>query len=146
MYVRTYVVAGDPVSCWCAPYLPVSYTPSVSLLQALATSESIHLTPSTTRLLLHEQNIIICTQLEHSLPFCQDNVIAFYNHTIVGSRFIANYYYFRAPAPESFCQIPFEPPLLNAQPGSECGVNGKHADLALLSQYIPYPTAVNVFT
>lgn len=62
-------------------------------------------------------------------PFRQDNIIGFYNHTIAGSRLIVNRYYFRAPAPESFCQIPFEPPLLNAEPGSECGVNG-FADFA----------------
>jgi len=60
-----------------------------------------------------------------SAPFRQDtNMIGFYNHTIVGSRLIFNRYYFREPAPESFCQIPFEPPRFNAVPGSKCGVNG----------------------
>jgi len=55
-------------------------------------------------------------------PFDQGSQIAFYNHTIDGSRLIFNRYYFTAPASQSFCQIPFQG--LNAPPGLECGVNG----------------------
>ena len=79
----------------------------------------------------------IAQNLYHSHPFRQGNMIGFYNHTIAGSRLIINRYYFRAPAPELFCQISFEPPLLNAVPGSECGVNGKHAGFVVLLQCIP---------
>jgi len=55
-------------------------------------------------------------------PFDQGSQLAFYNHTIDGSRMIINRYYFMAPASQSFCQIPFQG--LNAPPGLECGVNG----------------------
>mmetsp|Transcript_10291 Transcript_10291/g.13076 ORF Transcript_10291/g.13076 Transcript_10291/m.13076 type:complete len:474 (+) Transcript_10291:54-1475(+) len=61
----------------------------------------------------------------HSSPFDASRTIAFYNHTVDGSRLIVNRYYFKPPAPFGFCQIPFEPPAMNAQPGSTCGVNGQ---------------------
>ena len=57
-------------------------------------------------------------------PFDQRS-IAFYNHTVDGSRLIINRYYFRAPAPMEFCMVPFEPPLMNAPPGYTCGENGE---------------------
>jgi len=57
-------------------------------------------------------------------PFPSDSIIAFYNHTVDGSRLIANRYYFRAPAPPEFCAIPFPPPAMNAPPGVTCGENG----------------------
>ena len=60
-------------------------------------------------------------------PFRLDKTIAFYNHTVDGSRLIANRYYFIPPAEPEFCAMPFEPPEANAQPDSECGVNGKWA-------------------
>lgn len=61
----------------------------------------------------------------HSYPFDGSRTIGFYNHTADGSRLIVNRYYFKPPAPMGFCQIPFEPPAMNAQPGSTCGVNGQ---------------------
>ena len=57
-------------------------------------------------------------------PFDQQTV-AFYNHTVDGSRLIVNRYYFRKPAPMEFCMVPFEPPLMNAPPGYTCGENGE---------------------
>jgi hypothetical protein len=58
-------------------------------------------------------------------PFDQQPVIAFYNHTVDGSRLIINRYYFKAPAPMEFCMVPFQPPMMNAPPGVTCGENGK---------------------
>ncbi|KAL7490762.1 hypothetical protein ACHAWT_000294 [Skeletonema menzelii] len=63
--------------------------------------------------------------MTHNAPFGKSRTIGFYNHTVAGSRLIVNRYYFSPPAPFGFCQIPFEPPAMNAQPGSTCGVNGQ---------------------
>jgi len=60
----------------------------------------------------------------HNAPLRQDRTIGFYNHTVDGSRLIVNRYYFKPPADAAFCNIPFDSPAANAQPGSECGVNG----------------------
>ena len=67
---------------------------------------------------------IQCTCSSHSAPLRQDRTIGFYNHTVDGSRLIVNRYYFKPPADAAFCNIPFDSPAANAQPGSECGVNG----------------------
>jgi hypothetical protein len=50
-------------------------------------------------------------------PFDQQSTIAFYNHTVDGSRLIINRYYFKPPAPMEFCMVPFQPPMMNAPPG-----------------------------
>lgn len=60
----------------------------------------------------------------HDRPFRQDRIIGFYNHTVAGSRLIANRWYFKPPADAEFCNTPLAPTMANAQPGSECGVNG----------------------
>ena len=58
-------------------------------------------------------------------PFPSESIIAFYNHTVDGSRLIVNRYYFRAPSPQGFCMIPLPPPAMNAPPGVTCGENGE---------------------
>lgn len=65
--------------------------------------------------------------LTDASPFGQDKFVGFTNVTLVGSRLILNRYNFKPPAGPEFCAIPFAEPMLNARPGSECGVNG-HAD------------------
>ncbi|KAL7548956.1 hypothetical protein ACHAWF_014082, partial [Thalassiosira exigua] len=51
--------------------------------------------------------------------------VGFYNHTFLGSRFIANRYYFYKPAPQDLCDEPtVNAPLLNTEGGGTCGVNG----------------------
>eukprot|EP01083_Nonionella_stella_P030925 84750_1 len=70
----------------------------------------------------HLCTILAC--LEHTGSRLLKIELSHYNHTLDGSRLIANRYYFSPPAETEFCAMPFEPPEANAQPGSECGVNG----------------------
>lgn len=57
-------------------------------------------------------------------PYQMTPNLAFYNHTFLGSRFITNRYYIYKPAPQDFCDQPFEPPYVNVMGDGKCGVNG----------------------
>lgn len=58
------------------------------------------------------------------IPYDQKGRVAYYNHTFLGSRFIANRYYFLEPAPQAFCDQPLKPGFFNTIRGGTCGVNG----------------------
>lgn len=58
------------------------------------------------------------------LPYEWHKRVGFYNHTFSGSRFISDRYYINKPAPQDFCDKPFDPPLLNVVGDGTCGVNG----------------------
>lgn len=57
-------------------------------------------------------------------PYRYDQFVGFYNHTFLGSRFIANRYYIHKPPSQDFCDQPFEPPYVNVEGDGTCGVNG----------------------
>jgi hypothetical protein len=59
-----------------------------------------------------------------TLPYTLNEVVTFYNHTIVGSRMSLYAYFFYSPAPESFCNQTFNPPFENVIGSGVCGVNG----------------------
>mmetsp|Transcript_9203 Transcript_9203/g.22482 ORF Transcript_9203/g.22482 Transcript_9203/m.22482 type:complete len:520 (+) Transcript_9203:47-1606(+) len=58
------------------------------------------------------------------LPYPYGRFMGFYNHTFLGSRFIASRYYIHKPSPQDFCDQPIEPPYMNVVGDGTCGVNG----------------------
>jgi hypothetical protein len=62
--------------------------------------------------------------IDQGVPYTRDDVVGFYNHSLIGSRMSINRYYVFNPAPEAFCNQTFEPPFLNVAGPGVCGVNG----------------------